>query len=333
MPDQSVNKHNRSQQFLVDPATYGFTVDSYAQAETDTVLDRYANKLGLGVNKFHHLTKLIPVDDQPVVRPNNDSLYSVAMVDAREGFDLTLPDTGDRYISAYVVDQLHYPVVVIYEPGQHHIEAETDYVFLVIRTGVDPNNAEDVETVVTEIQPKLAVVSPSNIPFEPMKFDQTKLVELRKALIAEAEKLPSMSGMMDYRGQGDVWLRLLGIASGWGLLPEADATYLFGATEDFPAEGCYTATFTVPPVDAFWSITMYDGNSALYSDTNGILNGYNTVFNDDGTFTVYFGSAADCGNVDNRLDITKGWNFLMRLYRPRLAELANYQLPEITSVT
>ena len=29
-----------------------------------------------------------------------------------------------------------------------------------------------------------------------------------------------------------------------------------------------------------------------------------------------FGSAEQCGDVPNRLDVTEGWNFLMRIYRP-----------------
>jgi len=49
----------------------------------------------------------------------------------------------------------------------------------------------------------------------------------------------------------------------------------------------------------------------------------------DGTFAVYFGSRAGCGKVPNRLDITPGWNYLMRIYRPGKSVLdGSYKLPK-----
>jgi hypothetical protein len=41
-----------------------------------------------------------------------------------------------------------------------------------------------------------------------------------------------------------------------------------------------------------------------------------TYLNDDGTFTVCFGSREACGVAPNRLDTSEGWNSLMRVYRP-----------------
>ena len=53
--------------------------------------------------------------------------------------------------------------------------------------------------------------------------------------------------------------------------------------------------------------------------------------NADGSFTVYFGSEQACGRQPNRLDITEGWNFLMRVYRPQEGVLKRtYKLPEVT---
>ena len=62
---------------------------------------------------------------------------------------------------------------------------------------------------------------------------------------------------------------------------------------------------------------------------NNILNASNTKMNPDGTFTVYFGSKEQCGDVANRLDVPEGWNFLMRVYRPGPSVLdGTYKLPE-----
>ena len=88
------------------------------------------------------------------------------------------------------------------------------------------------------------------------------------------------------------------------------------------------ATYTVPDNAGFWSITVYGADGYMRS-TNSVLNQFNTTFNDDGAFAVYFGSKDICDDVPNRLDITEGWNFLMRVYRPGESVLnGNYKLPD-----
>jgi len=71
----------------------------------------------------------------------------------------------------------------------------------------------------------------------------------------------------------------------------------------------------VPENKAFWSITLYGSDGYMKSE-DSTVNGHNVKLNPDGTFTAYFGSKGACGDVPNRLDITEGWNFLMRIYRP-----------------
>jgi len=63
---------------------------------------------------------------------------------------------------------------------------------------------------------------------------------------------------------------------------------------------------------------------------NATINDRTAKFNKDGTATVYFGSEKNCGKQDNRIDITEGWNLLMRVYRPGEEVLARkYTLPEV----
>ena len=86
-------------------------------------------------------------------------------------------------------------------------------------------------------------------------------------------------------------------------------------------------TYQVPENQAFWSITVYGADGYMKS-VNNILNTSNTKMNADGTFTVYFGSKEACGDVPNRLDVSEGWNFLMRVYRPGQSVLnGSYKLP------
>lgn len=87
------------------------------------------------------------------------------------------------------------------------------------------------------------------------------------------------------------------------------------------------------PVDGFWSISLYDAKG--YYERND-LNAYSvdnvTAKKDgDGTVKVQFGGCD--GKVDNCLPIMPGWNYMVRLYRPR-AEILNaeWKFPEAQPV-
>ncbi len=102
---------NSAASYPVDFARYGVSPEEYVQHESDINMDFYFQKQP-AINKFLHLSKPISVAGQAVVRSNNDTLYSLAVVDARGGFSITLPDTGERYQSAYVINRDHYPEAV-----------------------------------------------------------------------------------------------------------------------------------------------------------------------------------------------------------------------------
>nr|WP_252734039.1 DUF1214 domain-containing protein [Paracoccus marinaquae] len=87
------------------------------------------------------------------------------------------------------------------------------------------------------------------------------------------------------------------------------------------------------PNDAFWSITVYGSDAFTNSDNASISEGM-AEMNEYGTVTVYFGSAEACGaDKPNRIDITDGWNFLLRVCRPGQEVLDRaYVLPEVEEV-
>jgi hypothetical protein len=137
---------------------------------------------------------------------------------------------------------------------------------------------------------------------------------------------------MGKRGEADDATRHLGCAGAWGLFPNKDAVYI-NYNGHLTADKCHTATYKVPENNAFWSITIYGADGYMKS-VNNILNAANTKMNADGTFTVYFGSKEACGDVPNRLDVSEGWNFLMRVYRPGPSVLnGSYKLPDAVACT
>jgi len=165
-----------------------------------------------------------------------------------------------------------------------------------------------------------------------MRWDAASLKDLTQHYERESRKFPSWKGMMGPRGTVDESTRHFAAAAAWGLNPEQEATYLnYSGNHDHRV--CHRATYTVPENRAFWSITVYGGDGYMKS-ANAIVNSSKAKMNPDGTFTVYFGSREACGNVANRLDVTEGWNYLMRVYKPGVSVLdGRYKLPRATPMT
>ena len=165
----------------------------------------------------------------------------------------------------------------------------------------------------------------------PSRWDQASLKALTQEYEKQSKQYASWKGMMGPRGTVDEKTRHIAAAAAWGLNPDKDATYLnYGGQHD-PGK-CYSATYKVPENNAFWSITLY-GEDGYMKSENNILNSSNAKLNGDGTFTAYFGSKELCGDVANRLDVTTGWNFLMRIYRPGPSVLdGSYVLPPVRPV-
>ena len=94
-------------------------VDNFKRAETDTMISRILPIIG-GLGTFHHDRELAPLDRQPVIRQNRDTLYSVAIVELAGGeVALNVPDLGDRYISVMVINQDHYINRVYHRAGSY----------------------------------------------------------------------------------------------------------------------------------------------------------------------------------------------------------------------
>ncbi|GAA2970715.1 hypothetical protein JOD63_000819 [Microbacterium terrae] len=305
--------------------------DNFALAETHRMMRDLQRNAG-GVNRFLHSRTPADIENQAVIRLNRDTLYSFAVVDISAGATFTLPEHGDRYMSAMVVDEHHYIDAVFHGAGEHRLtldEFDTPYVVLAVRTLVDPTDAADVAAVAA-LQDQIALDAVSATEFEMPDYDTTTFDETRDALLALARNLTGFDEMFGSADEVDPVRHLIGTAAGWGGLPSSEASYI-GVDPRLPV-GSYELTVGDVPVDGFWSISVYNAAGFFEPNAQGAytVNNITGVRGDDGTITVRFGDHP--AGLPNVLPITEGWNYLVRLYRPR-PEIADgsWSFPTIAS--
>lgn len=166
--------------------------------------------------------------------------------------------------------------------------------------------------------------------FEVPRWDKASQDRIRDALLVLAESLPDTHGMFGTADEVDPVRHLIGTASAWGGNPEKDALYLNVTPARNDGETVYR--LVVPPdvpVDGFWSISVYDAQGHFAENPFGAytLNNLTARGEPDGSVTIQFGGCD--GRTANCLPIVPGWNYMVRLYRPR-PEILNgtWQFPE-----
>ncbi len=291
-------------------------VENFVRAETDRMFAVLQAGAG-GVNQFKHNRAPTPIEDQPVIRMNRDTLYSIAIVDISDGATVTVPVGGDRYISVMVVNQDHYINRILHEPGEHILaveEFDTPWVAVAARILVDPADEGDVATV-NALQEQLTVEAKSSRPFEMPDYDKDSLDATRNAVLELAKYLGRFDHAFGSKLEVDPVRHLLATAAGWGGLPDREARYV-SVDPGLPV-GEYRLTVRDVPVDGFWSISLYNADGFFEANDRGAysVNNITATPNDDGSVTVQFGGCSD--SQANCLPIMDGWNYTVRLYRPR----------------
>ncbi len=296
------------------------TVDNFVRAESDMYLAGLVKDTGGQLAKFNHRREVADIDHQTVIRLNRDTLYSSAVFDLDAGpVTVTLPDAGDRFRSMQVISEDHYVPAVFYDSGPHTLSREmvgTRYVVVAIRALVDPNDPADVAKV-HALQDGITVQQANHGSFEIPHWDPVSQKKVRDALLVLSATSTGFSGAFGKKGEVDPVKRLMGAAAGWGGNPDKDAIYLNETPARNDGVTVHRVTVKDVPVDAFWSISVY--NEQGYYEKNSLnaytINSITGKKSADGSTTVQFGGCD--GKVPNCIPIVKGWNYTVRLYRPR----------------
>ena len=303
------------------------TLENYEVAESDLAFYNVTKLVGMNTF-FHFPTGAFDLDNQTVVRMNRDTYYSAAIIDTAQGATVTIPETGGRYLSVMVVQNDHYIDQVFLEPGTHEITSDTNFAMVAMRIRSNQSDPDD-DAAIAALRAGVTLEVGGNASHVRPNYDMEQLVALRDELTVEGTKLGSLMGMQGAHGTIEPMMHLYGTAIGWGLLPDAQAQYL--GSPKFDNDGCYMASYSAPPFNdpGFFSITIYDADGWIYTE-DGILNEFNMSLNDDGSFDAYFG---ECGDVENNLPTVDGWNYILRIYEPRLDELQEFRLPKMKKIS
>jgi len=301
------------------PPTRPVTVDNYSRAQTDVYFAGVVKSGGFG--QFQHGRTLAPPVQTGIVRPNRDTLYSFVIVDLDAGpATITLPDAGNRFMGMQVVNQDQYTRATYYTEGTYTLNREmigTRYAIVVVRFLTDSSNTKDVEQV-HALQDEIKFRQERPGKFDIPNWDNASLKNIQGALLQLGTTISDTRRMFGGSAdQVDPVRHLIGSAMLWGGYPEKDALYLPTTPARNNGSIIHTLTLGDVPVDGFWSLTVYNKDGYLQPNPDNAysVNSLTAKKGADGKVTIQFGGCD--GKIPNCLPITQGWNYTVRLFRPR----------------
>src|SRR6266850_1877169 len=280
-------------QTLSDP-TVPVTIDNYNRAQSDVYFALIAK--GGGFGKFRHGRDLAPIGQGGIIRPNRDTLYSLAVFDLDAGpVTITLP--------------------VYYGVGTLSLTREmlgTRYADVAVRVLVDPRDKNELQQI-HSLQDAIKVTQQNPGTFQIPNWDEASRKEVQAALLQLGTTISDTRRMYGANeNQVDPVRHVIGSAMLWGGASEKDALYLPITPERNDGMTIHKLIVRGVPVDGFWSLTVYNREGYIEPNKYGgySVNSYTAVEGPDGLVAVQFGGCN--GTIPNCLPIVSGWNYTVR---------------------
>ena len=314
------------------------TTSNYAFAETEVILSEYVQKISKatcsgGVGVYRHLRTAMDPTDRTIVRPNFDTLYSFAVLDLKNPATIVMPKT-DRLMILSIVSGEHYMPLVVSEPGSYSITEElvgTRYAFSIIRTQVNMNDASDIKKVAS-IQDKVKIIQSSKGEFvQTHQWDKEERLSMRSEYLKKQKnKKVTSKDMFGKKGEVSPENRNIGVAYGWGGLPEKAAVYPVIPIPNSSSEMVLTLK-DVPIADnAFWSVTVYD-KDGFVQGKNFNINSSFAKAQSKNNYKLHFGTDS---SKENFLEIYPDSNATLRIYSPQKPYFdGSWKVPTLSTVS
>ena len=310
------------------------TVKTFVRAESDHMIRANMAMMGVDFGKLTHLREPTTPENQPVIRMNQDTLYSSTALDLSKPVTITLPEADGRYMSMHVVNQDHY-MFVESEPGSYELTEDnvgTRFALVTIRTFADVTDPADIAEA-HAMQDAIELSGGGGGPFEAPEWSTEDLAVARKALSDIAVLGFDASYAFGRKDEVRPVDHLVGAAAGWGGLPKTAAMYEIQSVDKNDGTTPHAVTVNNVPVDAFWSVTVYNADGYLEANDLGVnsYNNFSAQANDDGSYTIHFGGCDD--GRRNCIPVTPGWNYAVRMYQPQ-EEILNgsWTFPDVQPV-
>lgn len=301
-------------------ATQAVTVENFVRAETDRYFERYAVGPGRQLGRFLFRRDVSPIDDQTIVSQNRDTLYGAGIFDLHAGpVTVTIPEAGTRFVSLQSWNQNQNTPGVFYGAGTHTLTEEANgsrYVLMGTRILVNGSDPVDVQ-VGRDLEDAMKVEQPGGPgTFEIPDWDPESHKRIRDAVLVLASTVPDSNRMFGMPDEVDPIRFLCGTASLWGGNRPQDAIYLNVTPAQNDGKTAYALNVKDVPVDGFWSVIVYGPDKYIPQNTRKVysFNNLTAKPEPDGSVTIRF---ANDQAALNTIPIVPGWNYTVRLYRPR----------------
>jgi len=294
--------------------TIPVTMDNYNQAVAAKYMGNWDKR---GADKaIVHLPILVPAGNKaPVVRMNQDSLYSSAIVRADENgmVHVSIDEGAKVYTSVHVLDENSASPAYFVGAGKYSVKVDTEYAFIIFRAGVEDKN--DLSDALAAQQLFRADYSAAvGHDYIAPSYDVAQRNVLTEKLKAGFLKSGNDFVYVGGKDHDEDPVRIAqSNAQGWGGMPvELGVSNIYRNTKQFDGGVCQTVTFEEPDNKYFTSITLYDETGYMIDSSRFSINSYEWDKNSDGTVTVNFNCGDDA--INNLTTNGQAFNYTVRNY-------------------